>query len=106
MDAAGHGKRIIPLPAAPAVLALRVLERLKLSPLYQWVYETVAKDSFVSIDHARARLGYAPRFSNQDALLRNFDWYRANKSRLAAAGGVSHRVPWKQGVLRLAKTIF
>ena len=106
LDAAGHGKKIIPLPAAPAIAALRVLERLKLSPLYKWVYETAATDSFVSIDHARERLGWRPRFSNQDALLRNFDWYRANKARLATAGGVSHRVPWKQGVLRLAKAVF
>jgi nucleoside-diphosphate-sugar epimerase len=106
LDAAGHGKRIVPLPAAPAVLVLRALERLGLSPLYQWVYETVATDSFVSIDHARDYLGYAPRFSNQDALLRNFAWYRANKARFAQAGGVSHRVPWKQGVLALAKHVF
>jgi nucleoside-diphosphate-sugar epimerase len=106
LDAAGHGKRIVRLPAAPAVLVLRALERLGLSPLYQWVYETVATDSFVSIDHARDKLGYAPRFSNRDALLRNFDWYRANKARFARAGGVSHRVPWKQGVLALAKHVF
>jgi nucleoside-diphosphate-sugar epimerase len=106
LDAAGHGKRIVHLPAAPAVLVLRALEALGLSPLYQWVYETVSTDSFVSIDRARARLGFAPRFSNQDALLRNFDWYRANKARLAGSGGVSHRVPWKQGVLALAKLVF
>jgi nucleoside-diphosphate-sugar epimerase len=106
LDEAGHGKRIVRLPAAPAVLVLRTLEKLGLSPLYQWVYETVATDSFVSIDHARDRLGYAPRFSNQDALLRNFAWYRANKARFAHAGGVSHRVPWKQGVLALAKHVF
>jgi nucleoside-diphosphate-sugar epimerase len=54
LDAAGHGKRIIHLPAAPAVLVLRALEKLGLSPLYQWVYETVSTDSFVSIDRARA----------------------------------------------------
>jgi nucleoside-diphosphate-sugar epimerase len=106
LDAAGHGKRIIHLPAAPAVLVLRALEKLGLSPLYQWVYETVSTDSFVSIDRARERLGFAPRFSNQDALLRNFAWYRANKARLSSAGGVSHRVPWKQGVLALAKRVF
>jgi nucleoside-diphosphate-sugar epimerase len=107
LDAAGHGKRIITIPAGPAIWVLRALERLGLSPLYQWVYETVATDSFVSIDRARDRLGYAPRHSNQDALLRNFAWYRANKHRFAAGGaGVSHRVPWKQGALALAKRVF
>jgi nucleoside-diphosphate-sugar epimerase len=106
LDAAGHGKRIIPIPAAPAVWILRALERLGLSPLYQWVYETVATDSYVSIERAVTRLGFAPRYSNRDALLRNFAWYRANKHRFGAAAGVSHRVPWKQGALALAKRIF
>jgi nucleoside-diphosphate-sugar epimerase len=106
LDAAGHGKRIITLPAGPAVFILKTLERLGLSPLYQWVYETVATDSFVSIDRAVDQLGYAPRYSNQDALLRNFAWYRANKANLRGAAGVSHRVPWKQGALALAKLVF
>ena len=106
LDAAGHGKRIISIPAGPAVWILRTLERLGLSPLYQWVYETVATDSFVSIDRAITRLGFAPRHSNRDALLRNFAWYRANKHHLAGAAGVSHRVPWKQGALAVAKRVF
>jgi len=106
LDAAGHGKRIIPIPAGPAVWVLRALERLGLSPLYQWVYDTVATDSFVSIDRARDRLRFAPRYSNQDALRRNFAWYRANRARFTAGAGVSHRVPWKQGALALAKRVF
>src|SRR5690606_26155205 len=52
LDAAGHGKRIVGIPAAPARWTLRVLDRLGLSPLYPWVYETATKDSFVSIDKA------------------------------------------------------
>jgi nucleoside-diphosphate-sugar epimerase len=106
LDDAGHGKRIVPLPAAPAIAVLRWLERAGLSPLYKWVYETAATDSFVSIDRARARLGFAPRWSNRAALSRNFAWYRAHKHELGAQGGVSHRVPWKQGALRLAKLVF
>lgn len=66
LDAAGHNTRIIGFPAAPAIWALRVLDRLGLSPLYTWVYETAAKDSFVSIERARTLLGWEPRYSNQD----------------------------------------
>ena len=72
LDAAGHGRRIIPFPAGPMTLALRILEKLHLSPLYQWTYETVAKDSFVSIEKAERELGFSPQYSNTDALLRNF----------------------------------
>ena len=49
LDRAGFGKKIVPLPAAPAIWTLRVLEALKLSPLYKWVYET-ACEGFVRLD--------------------------------------------------------
>jgi len=106
LDAAGHGKRVVSLPARPAVLALRVLEKLGLSPLYQWIYQTVDKESFVSIEKAEQRLGFAPRYSNAEALLRNFAWYRENRHQLGAQSGVTHRAPWKEGVLALAKRFF
>ena len=106
LDAAGHGKTVKPIPAGPAILALRVLEKLGVSPLYKWVYETASKDSFVSIDKARSRLGWEPEHSNADALLRNLAWYEANEAAFAENSGVSHRVPWKQGALVLAKRFF
>ena len=106
LDYAGFGKRIIPLPAAPAIWLLRALEMLNLSPLYKWVYETAAKDSYVSIERAEAQLGFAPQYSNQDALLRNFQWYLDNLAAFENRAGISHRVPWQQGILKLAKQVF
>jgi hypothetical protein len=82
------------------------LELLKLSPLYKWVYETAVTDSFVSIEKAERILGYTPQFSNKDALIRNYRWYVANLEKFSHASGVSHRVPWKQGVLGIAKLFF
>ena len=105
LDEAGHGRKLRSIPVAPAIAALRVLERLKLSPLYPWIYETVTEDSFVSIDKAERELGWEPRYSNQDALVRNYRWYVENADRLGTAG-VTHRVPWKQGALALAKLAF
>jgi nucleoside-diphosphate-sugar epimerase len=106
LDRAGFGRRIVAFPAEPAIRALRLLEKLRVSPLYAWVYETMGKDSFVSIEKARRRLGFAPRYSNQDALLRNFQWYIDHRAQFEATSGVSHRVPWKQGALGLAKRFF
>lgn len=106
LDRAGFGKKIVGLPAAPVIVTLRLLEALKLSPLYKWVYETASKDSFVSIEKAERILGYSPKFSNKDALVRNFEWYRDHQASFAAASGVTHRVPWKQGVLAIAKKAF
>jgi nucleoside-diphosphate-sugar epimerase len=105
LDTAGFGGRIRSLPVAPALWALRALERVKLSPLYPWIYETITEDSFVSIDRAVERLGWRPRYSNRAALLRNYRWYCDNVDRLGPAG-VTHRAPWKQGALALAKLVF
>jgi nucleoside-diphosphate-sugar epimerase len=105
LDRAGHGKRIVPLPAGPAVLALKLFERLGLSPLYAWIYATATKDSFVSIERI-GRLGFRPQFSNAEALIRGYDWYVANRQRIRGTSGVTHRKPWRQGVLALAKYAF
>ena len=106
LDEAGFGRKMRALPAGPVIWMLRVLETLRLSPLYKWVYETAAKDSFVSIEKAERVLGFEPRFSNQQALIRNYRWYLDNLDRFEGSSGVSHRTAWKQGVLRLAKRFF
>jgi nucleoside-diphosphate-sugar epimerase len=106
LDRAGFGKKIVSIPAGPAILALRILEALKLSPVYKWAYGTVTTDSFVAIEKAERVLGYAPKYSNKDALVRNYEWYVANLEQFENASGVSHRVPWKQGILKLAKIFF
>ena len=63
------------------------------------MYETAATDSFVSIEKAERVLGFAPKYSNKDALIRNYQWYLDNRHRFAGQSGVTHRVPWKQGIL-------
>ena len=106
LDCAGFGKKIRPMPAGPVIFTLRVLERLGLSPLYKWVYETACTDSFVSIDKAERVLGMTPKYSNKDALVRNYQWYLEHLDDFQGRSGISHRVPWKQGILAAAKWFF
>ncbi len=106
LDKAGFGKKIIGFPARPVIWLLRLLEFFKLSPLYKWVYETACEDSFVSIEKAEKKLGFQPRYSNKDALLRNYQWYLDNLANFKNKSGISHRVPWKQGILKLIKYLF
>ncbi len=105
LDEAGFGKRVISIPAAPAIWTLRALEAVNLSPLYKWIYETVSKDSFVSIERAKKTLGYEPVYSNEDALSRNYKWYLNNRDTISDNPGVTHRVPWKRGALKLVRWV-
>lgn len=106
LDHAGHGKKVRPIPAGPIIFALKVLEKLKLSPVYEWVYETAAVDSYVSIEKAEHRLAFRPKYSNKEALIKNYDWYVAHLAQFQETSGISHRTPWKQGLIGLGKKFF
>jgi nucleoside-diphosphate-sugar epimerase len=101
---AGSASRVTPVPAKPAELALRALELARLSPLAEWHYRTAHRDSYVDASKAQRLLGWTPRYSNAAALARTYDWYLANRGRIAAAG-TTHRVPWNQRALALLKRL-
>ena len=106
LDRAGHGQRVISLPTEPAIWILKALEQTRLSPIYKWIYETAAQDSFVSTEQIEATLGFVPRYSNEDALLRNYDWYAAHRNECKGNTGISHRTAWNKGALQFAKWFF
>jgi nucleoside-diphosphate-sugar epimerase len=106
LDFAGHGKKIISIPEKPAIMLLRLLEALRISPVHKWIYETVGKESFISIEKAGTKLGFRPKYSNHDALIRNYRWYLENVHRLSGSSGVSSGALWAQGALRICKAFF
>lgn len=106
LDEAGFNKRIICFPAKPMFLALNILEKLKLSPFYKRLYLKLNRNYFVSIGNAERKLGYMPKYSNKDALIRNYHWYLENKDKNAAKEGHSNNAVWNQGILKLSKYFF
>jgi nucleoside-diphosphate-sugar epimerase len=106
LDRAGHGRRVVSLPERPAIWALRLLKLLHLSPIYKWVYESASQDSFVSTERIETRLGFRARYSNRDAMIRSYEWYLDHRPESSRAPGISHRVPWRKGILQLAKHFF
>lgn len=103
-DHAKSGSRVMPTPAKLIKTALYAFEKLGLSPLYQWVYDTADKDSFVSIDKLTKTLKWHPRYSNAQALIKAYGWYDAHYTEIKSrTPGVTHTVGWKQGILGLFK---
>jgi len=100
---AGSGARVMKTNAAFVKFFLRIFEKLKLSPLYEWVYGTADKDSFVAVEKIKNRLGWSPKWSNADSLIDTYKWYLEHKHELPTQTGVTHRVAWKQGILGLFK---
>ncbi len=100
---AGTGARVIGTPAWLVKPALACFEALHLSPLYKWVYGTADTDSYVAVDKIKQVLGWSPQFSNAQALIRSYQWYLDHKDESSHETGVTHRVAWRQGILRLFK---
>ncbi len=105
LDYAGFGKKVVALPELPAVMALRMLWALRLSPLYSWTYETAGKDSFVAIDKIQ-NLGWSPKKSNAEALIESYKWYLEHYKEYEGRSGITHTTPWKQGILKLVGRFF
>lgn len=100
---AGTGARVMGTPASLIKPVLRFFEILNISPLYKWIYGTADTDSYVSIEKAEKQLGWIPKYSNSDALIRSYKWYLENKHTIQQGTGVTHRIAWKQGILALFK---
>ncbi len=107
LDYAGKGKRVIPIPSWLVIPALKALEALHLSPLYEWIYETADKDHYVSVQKLRDTLGWEPVKSTADVWIDTYKWYvETHRDRSKIETGTSHRVGWKQGALGLVKHLF
>lgn len=98
--------KIFPTPALIVKKALWFFEKIRVSPLYQWVYDTADKDSFVSIEKIKKTLNWKPKYSNSQALIKSYRWYLKNYIEIKSrTSGITHTVGWKQGILRLFKYI-
>lgn len=104
LDFAATKSKLIPLPAKPVQTTLRFLELTGLSPLVQWQYETMNKDSFVDISKAEKALKWHPKKSNEDMLIETYDWYiKHYKNYMNKKTGLTHKVPWDQKILKLIR---
>ena len=102
---AGTGSRLAPQPPWLAQPVLRALELAKLSPLVEWHYKTANQDSFVDCSHAEEVLGWRTTKSNAQTLIETYDWYLAHYQDYLDKVGLTHRVAWDQGALKLFKAI-
>ncbi len=75
IDSADSGARIVRQPIRATLLCLSAPGTLRVSPLLRSVSEMSTGDACLSIERATERLGFRPRFSSREALLRGYKWY-------------------------------
>ncbi len=105
-QAVSSKSRVRPINPKLAKIALRGLDRLGLSPLVDWHFETPDAAFYFDCRKAERVLGWRSKDSNLDLLLAALSWYREHRAFYAKRYGTTHRRPVKEGILKLAKAFF
>lgn len=104
VDHAGTGKRVFGTPALLTVGTLRLLDRFNLSPLYPSLFETAEEDTHIDVEKLRS-IGWEPTYTNREALIDTYGWYRSQGVSADGAEKIGNRAPREQLALRPFKRI-
>jgi UDP-glucose 4-epimerase len=102
----GSKAKVATLPRGPAIAAMKLAYRLKISPLGPYHYKMIAEDFLFDTSRIKERLGWRPTMTNEEMLWRAYQYYRENRREIEARRDVSaHRKAAKMGVIRLLKWV-
>ena len=103
---AGSSSRVRSLPKGPTIAAMKLAYRLKVSPLGPYHYKMIAESFLFDTTRIKERLRWKPTLTNEEMLLRAYQYYSENRREIAARKDVSaHRKAASMGVIRLLKWI-
>lgn len=105
IEHAGSPSTLRHLPAGPARVVLAGLRRAGASPLSAWHERTAARDVVLDVTRAQRELGWRPTRSSAAALCEAYDWFAANRDRVRASSGLTHRTPWDERALGLLRRV-
>jgi UDP-glucose 4-epimerase len=106
IDAAGSSSKVRSLPLRPALAAMWLAHRLRLSPLGPYHYRMIAEDFIFDTTKIAARLGWHPTLTNEEMLVQAYRYYASRREEIHRRTGVSaHSKAAPMGVIRLLKWV-
>ena len=104
-DHAGTGAEVRRLPAAPAGVAMRMSAGLGLTPFAPYHWLMYSKSMWFDLDHARAALGWTPRWSTDEMFAQSYDWFVEHRDTTDDRSASHHRRSARQGALGAVKRL-
>lgn len=106
IQAAGSSSKVASLPQKPAIAAMKLAHKLKISPLGPYHYKMIAEDFIFDTRKIKSVLGWQPTMTNEQMLERAYFYYAENRREISRRKNVSaHRKSSPMGVIRLLKWI-
>ncbi|HEV2277583.1 MAG TPA: NAD(P)-dependent oxidoreductase [Acidobacteriaceae bacterium] len=101
---AGSKSQVRGLPKGPTIAAMKLAYKLKMSPLGPYHYKMIAESFLFDTTRIKSRLGWKPTLTNEQMLLRAYEYYRMNRREIASRTDVSaHRKQADMGLIRVLK---
>jgi len=106
IQTSGSKSKVRSLPKTPTIAAMMLAHKLRISPLGPYHYKMIAESFVFDTTRIKQRLNWKPTLTNEEMLLRAYDYYAKNRAEIANRTNVStHRKPASMGVIRLLKWI-
>lgn len=106
IDSAETGARVARLPETATIAAMKLAHFLKISPLGPYHYRMIAEDFEFDTTKIRQTLGWRPTMTNEEMLVRAYQYYAEQYDEIHARKQVSaHSKPASMGIIRLLKWI-
>jgi UDP-glucose 4-epimerase len=106
IQTSGSKSKVRSLPKAPTIAAMMAAHKLHISPLGPYHYKMIAESFVFDTTRIKQRLNWKPTLTNEEMLLRAYDYYAKNRTEITNRTNVStHRKPASMGVIRLLKWI-
>lgn len=101
---AGTKSRVTSLPKGPTIAAMRLAHKLGVSPLGPYHYRMIAESFVFDTSHIKSELGWSPTLTNEQMMLRAYEYYRDHRKAIHARTDVSaHSKAAPMGIIRLLK---
>ena len=103
---AGSKSKVRSLPKGPAIFAMKLAHRLRISPLGPYHYKMIAEDFTFDTAKIKQALGWEPTLKNSEMLVLAYKYYSTHREEIEKRSDVSaHSKGASMGVIRMLKWI-
>lgn len=104
IEHSGSKSRLAHFPAGFAIFGMKLCFALGLSPLGPYQYKMLSSSFVFDTVKIKEKLGFVPTMTNEEMLLRSYEYYHENRREIENRKNVSaHRKGAKMGIIRLIK---
>ena len=104
IEKSGSKSRLYHFPKLPMIWAMKICFWLGISPLGPYQYKMIASSFVFDTSKIKQKLGFKPTLTNEEMLLRAYEFYHQNKTEILNRKNVSaHNSVAKMGVIKILK---